>query len=60
MKKLKSEGLGYRKIANKLNEEGLKTVRGKVFVGANTFDTQKEEITRWTNQSEIREKDIAV
>ena len=29
--KLKKEGLGYRKISNKLNEMGIKSVTGKTF-----------------------------
>ena len=29
--KLKSEGLGYRKISKKLNEMGIKSVTGKTF-----------------------------
>ena len=46
VKKLKSEGLGYRRIANKLNEEGLKTVRGKVFVGASIHSILKKKSMR--------------
>ena len=29
--KLKSEGLGYRKISKKLNEMGIKSITGKTF-----------------------------
>ena len=29
--KLKHEGLGYRKISNKLNEMGIKSITGKTF-----------------------------
>ncbi|MDC2964354.1 recombinase family protein [Gammaproteobacteria bacterium] len=43
VKKLKSEGLGYRRIANKLKEEGLKTMRGKVFVGASIHSILKKK-----------------
>ena len=46
VKELKSEGLGYRRIANKLNEEGLKTVRGKEFVGASVHSILKKKRLR--------------
>ena len=46
MKKLKSEGVGYRRIANKLNEEGLKTVLGKVFEGASIHSILKKRSIR--------------
>ena len=46
VKEFKSEGLGYRRIANKLNEEGLKTVRGKVFVGGSIHSILKKKELR--------------
>jgi hypothetical protein len=55
VKELKSEGLGYRRIANKLSEEGLKTVRGKVFFGASVHSIlKKEEITKRATKPKIR------
>ncbi len=43
---MKSEGLGYRRIAKRLNEEGLKTVRGKEFVGASIHSILKKKRLR--------------
>ena len=42
VKKLKSEGFEYPRIANKLNEEGLKTARVAVFVGASIYSILKK------------------
>ena len=43
---MKSEGLGYRRIAKRLNEESLKTVRGKEFVGASVHSILKKKRLR--------------
>ena len=43
---MQSEGLGYRRIAKRLNEEGLKTVRGKEFVGASVHSILKKKRLR--------------
>ena len=59
VKKLKSEGLGYRRITNKLNEEGLKTVRGKVFVGASIRSTLKKRRLRGERINQKFEKKIS-
>ena len=59
VKKLKSEGLGYRRIANKINEEGLKTVRGKVFVGASIHSILKKKRLRDGRINQNFEKKIS-
>jgi len=37
IRQLKKEGLGYRKITNMLNEENIKTPRGKTFFPSNVY-----------------------
>ncbi len=59
VKELKSEGLGYRRIANKLNEEGLKTVRGKVFVGASVYSILKKKRLRKKRLNQKSDKSIS-
>ena len=50
--KLKSEGLGYRKISKKLNEMGIKSVTGKTFYPSlvsnmwKTIKRRKEKLNR--------------
>ena len=43
---LQKEGLGYRKIAKILNNEGLKTPRGKVFKNTHVFSIVKKKNIR--------------
>ena len=50
--KLKHEGLGYRKISNKLNEMGIKSVTGKTFYSSlvsnmwRTIKRREEKLNR--------------
>jgi|APSaa5957512535_1039671.scaffolds.fasta_scaffold54323_3 hypothetical protein len=37
------QGLGYSRIAKRLNEEGIKTLRGKEFVGARVHSILKKK-----------------
>ena len=43
---LQEEGLGYRKIAKILNNEGLKTPRGKVFTNSHVHSNLKKKRIR--------------
>lgn len=59
VKELKSEGLGYRRIANKLSEEGLKTVRGKVFFGASVHSILKKKRLRKERLNQKSDKNMS-
>jgi hypothetical protein len=41
--KLKEQGLGYRRISNVLNKEGVLTVRGKVFTNSHVHSILKKK-----------------
>ena len=43
---LRKQGLGYRRISNVLNEEGILTVRGKVFTNSHVYSTLKKKNIR--------------
>ena len=43
---LKEKGLGYRKIAQQLNSEGIKTPRGKQFLPASVHSILKKKNIR--------------
>ena len=44
--KLKEQGLGYRRISNILNKEGVLTVRGKVFTNSHVHSILKKKNIR--------------
>ena len=46
IKSLHQSGLGYRKIAHKLNEENIKTHRGKKWGGNNVYSVLKRHKER--------------
>ena len=46
IKSLHQSGLGYRKIAYKLNEENIKTHRGKKWGGNNVYSVLKRHMKR--------------
>ena len=46
IKQLKDEGLGYRKIAKILNEEKIKTPRGKTFFPSSAYSILKKKNNR--------------
>jgi hypothetical protein len=41
---LKEQGLGYRRISNVLNKEGVLTVRGRVFTNSHVHSVLKKNI----------------
>jgi len=43
---LREQGLGYRRISDILNEEGILTVRGKVFTNSNVHSILKKKNIR--------------
>ena len=46
IQKLHDEGMGYRKIAEWLNEHGYKTVRGRKFFNTHVFSILKKKRIR--------------
>jgi len=46
IKQLKAEGLGYRKIAKRLNEENIKTSRGNAFYPSSVYSVLKKKKIR--------------
>ena len=46
IKQLKAEGLGYRKIAKRLNEENIKTSRGNAFYPSSVYSILKKKKIR--------------
>ena len=46
IKQQKKEGLGYRKIAKMLNEENIKTPRGKTFYPSSVYSILKKKKIR--------------
>ena len=43
---MKVDGLGYRKIAKRMNEMGIKTARGKEFFPASVYSILKKKKIR--------------
>ena len=43
---LRKQGLGYRRISNVLNKEGILTVRGKVFTNSHVYSILKKKNIR--------------
>ena len=54
------EGLGYRRISQKLNSWGIKTQRGKEWFNTSVFSVlkRKNQRDRWVE--EVREKEYPV
>ena len=59
IKQLKKEGLGYRKIAKMLNEESIKTPRGKTFYPSSVYSILKKKKIRGDRLNEKFDKKIS-
>tara|TARA_B100000767_G_scaffold165192_1_gene154758 strand:- start:139 stop:408 length:270 start_codon:yes stop_codon:yes gene_type:complete len=59
IKQLKQEGLGYRKIAKRLNEENIKTSRGKFFYPSSVYSILKKKKIRNGRLNEHFKKKIS-
>jgi|TARA_B110000116_G_scaffold217328_1_gene194513 hypothetical protein len=56
---LKEQGLGYRKISNTLNEEGILTVRGKVFTSSHVYSILKKKNIREERLNRELKKEVS-
>ena len=56
---LKEKGLGYRKIAQQLNSEGIKTPRGKQFLPASVHSILKKKKIRDTRMNQQFDKEVS-
>ena len=54
------EGLGYRKISQKLNSWGIKTQRGKEWFNTSVFSVLKRKHQRDKRVEEVREKEYPI
>ena len=54
------EGLGYRKISQKLNSWGIKTHRGKEWFNTSVFSVLKRKHQRDKRVEEVREKEYPI
>tara|TARA_B100002003_G_C13974885_1_gene471630 strand:+ start:28 stop:381 length:354 start_codon:yes stop_codon:yes gene_type:complete len=54
------EGLGYRKISQKLNSWGIKTQRGKKWFNTSVFSVLKRKHQRDVRVEKVREKEFPV
>jgi hypothetical protein len=59
IKQLKAEGLGYRKIAKRLNEENIKTSRGNTFYSSSVYSILKKKKIRDERLNKKFEKKIS-
>ena len=59
VKQLKAEGLGYRKIAKRLNEENIKTSRGTAFYPSSVYSILKKKKIRDERLNQEFEKKIS-
>jgi len=59
IKQLKAEGLGYRKIAKRLNEENIKTSRGNAFYPSSVYSILKKKKIRDERLNKEFEKKIS-
>ena len=57
--KLKEQGLGYRRISNILNEEGILTVRGKVFTNSHVHSILKKKNIREERLNRKSRKEVS-
>ena len=58
IKQLKAEGLGYRKIAKRLNEENIKTSRGNTFYPSSVYSILKKKKIRNERLNQKFEKKV--
>ena len=56
---LKEQGLGYRRISNILNEEGILTVRGKVFTNSHVHSILKKKNIREERLNRKSRKEVS-
>ena len=54
------EGLGYRKISQKLNSWGIKTQRGKEWFNTSVFSVLKRKHQRDNRVETVREKEYPI
>ena len=54
------EGLGYRKISQKLNSWGIKTQRGKEWFNTSVFSVLKRKHQRDKRVETVREKEYPI
>mgnify|MGYP001413176817 CR=1 FL=1 len=59
IKQLKAEGLGYRKIAKRLNEENIKTSRGNIFFPSSVYSILKKKKIRDERLNQVFDKKIS-
>ena len=57
--KLKEQGLGYRRISNVLNKEGILTVRGKVFTNSHVYSILKKKNIREERLNRNSRKEVS-
>tara|TARA_B100000749_G_scaffold258011_1_gene227778 strand:- start:23 stop:349 length:327 start_codon:yes stop_codon:yes gene_type:complete len=56
---LREKGLGYRRISNILNEEGILTVRGKVFTNSHVHSILKKKNIREERLNREPKKEVS-
>jgi len=56
---LREKGLGYRRISDILNEEGILTVRGKVFTNSHVHSILKKKNIREERLNREPKKEIS-
>ena len=56
---LRKQGLGYRRISNVLNEEGILTVRGKVFTNSHVYSILKKKNIREERLNRKSRKEVS-
>lgn len=56
---LRKQGLGYRRISNILNEEGILTVRGKVFTNSHVHSILKKKNIREERLNRKSRKEVS-
>jgi hypothetical protein len=59
IKQLKAEGLSYRKIAKRLNEENIKTSRGNAFYPSSVYSILKKKKIRDERLNKVFDKKIS-
>ena len=56
---LREQGLGYRRISNILNEEGILTLRGKVFTNSHVHSILKKKNIREERLNRELKKEVS-
>ena len=56
---LRKQGLGYRRISNVLNKEGILTVRGKVFTNSHVHSILKKKNIREERLNQSSRKEVS-